>query len=375
MAVGPAGAAAAPPIKIGFTSPLSPPGDYQSGVVNLQTANLTLGQLNAAGGALGRTFALVVGDDQGVPATGAQVVRKLITQDRVSAIVGAWHSSVAIAQAKLATQGKTPFLLHYSWADELTAAHSEYIFRVSPYNSQIAALLVPFLKGKNYKVVAVMAENTDYGIGFAKALTEAAKPAGIRVLTETFPATATDLQAQLLKLSRGSPPPDLLVVSSVYQAGYLIPKQARTLGLKMDILAGWDYPGWSPDWWKITGKAGVGVMYPTFFSKKLKLTDKGETFKQAYSSAYKTAPPIYAYFLHDEIMMVAEVIKQGKSAAPSAVAAGLRAITYSGTTGTIKFERRQGPGPVWNQWLGQQLFVIQYTEEGQKEADADIIYP
>lgn len=364
-----------PPIKIGFSSPLSPPGDYQSGLINLQTANLSIEMINEAGGVLGRRLQLVVGDDQGTPAAGIQVVRKLVTEDRVSAIVGVWHGSVALAQAREATRYRTPLLAHYSWPDEITAMHSDYVFRVSPYNSQIAELLIPFLQKRGYRNVAVMAENTDYGTGFSNALAESGRGVAISVTVETFPATATDLQPEILKLRRAQPPIDLLVVASVYQAAYLIPRQARELGLRADIMAGWDYPGWSPDWWKIVGRHGVGVMYPTFYSKKMKLTARGEAFRKRYVERFGAEPPIYAYFLHDEIAMVAQAIEQAGSADPEAVARTLAGLSFEGTTGEIRFERRPGPGPVYNQWMGQQLFIIQFTEENQSQDEAAIIYP
>jgi len=362
-------------IKIGLVTPLSAPGDYEAGKINVQTVELAVDELNRKGGILGSKVVLVKADDEGKPAVGVTAVQRVIGNDKVSAIVGAWHGSVALAQAKIADKMAVPMFFHYSWPDDLTTMHSNYVFRVSPYNSQIANLLIPFVIQKGFKNIAVLHETTAYGTGFADAFVKAAKEKGINMVQKGFPAESQDLKPQLLELKAMKTKPDLLVVSSVYQAMYLIPKQAYEVGLAPDtkILAGWDYPGWSPEWWEVMGEKGVGVMYPTFYSSKLKLMSLGEQFKKAFTEKYKFEPPIYAYFLYDEVMIIADGMTRAKSSDPKKLAEALKSTRFNGTTGAITFERKDGP--VWNQWTGHQLFVLQLNAFKQAGKDAAIIYP
>ena len=362
-------------IKIGLVTPLSAPGDYEAGKINVQTVELAVDELNRKGGILGSKVVLVKADDEGKPAVGVTAVQRVIGNDKVSAIVGAWHGSVALAQAKIADKMAVPMFFHYSWPDDLTTMHSNYVFRVSPYNSQIANLLIPFVIQKGFKNIAVLHETTAYGTGFADAFVKAAKEKGINMVQKGFPAESQDLKPQLLELKAMKAKPDLLVVSSVYQAMYLIPKQAYEVGLAPDtkILAGWDYPGWSPEWWEVMGEKGVGVMYPTFYSSKLKLMSLGEQFKKAFTEKYKFEPPIYAYFLYDEVMIIADGMTRAKSSDPKKLAEALKSTRFNGTTGAITFERKDGP--VWNQWTGHQLFVLQLNAFKQAGKDAAIIYP
>ena len=362
-------------IKIGLVTPLSAPGDYEAGKINVQTVELAVDELNRKGGILGSKVVLVKADDEGKPAVGVTAVQRVIGNDKVSAIVGAWHGSVALAQAKIADKMAVPIFFHYSWPDDLTTMHSNYVFRVSPYNSQIANLLIPFVIQKGFKNIAVLHETTAYGTGFADAFVKAAKEKGINMVQKGFPAESQDLKPQLLELKAMKTKPDLLVVSSVYQAMYLIPKQAYEVGLAPDtkILAGWDYPGWSPEWWEVMGEKGVGVMYPTFYSSKLKLMSLGEQFKKAFTEKYKFEPPIYAYFLYDEVMIIADGMTRAKSSDPKKLAEALKSTRFNGTTGAITFERKDGP--VWNQWTGHQLFVLQLNAFKQAGKDAAIIYP
>ena len=369
----PWGAVAEDVIKIGLVTPLSAPGDYKSGQINVQTVELAVDELNAKGGVLGKKVVVVQADDEGKPAVGVTAAKRVITKENVSAIVGVWHSSVAVAQAKQVVKYGVPMLLHYSWTDDLTKDHSDYIFRVGPFNSEIANLLLPFVQ-KNYKTIAVMFETTAFGSGFADAIEKEAKAAGIKVYSVAFPAEATDLKPQLLELKAKSPNPELLIIASVYQAMYLIPKQAFEIGLapKCDILCSWDWPTY-PDFWEAMGEKGVGVMYATFESAKLKLSPLGEHFKKAFQAKYNFEPPIFAYFLYDEVMILADAMERAKSADPKKIAAALKDTKFDGTTGVITFERKEGP--VWNQWMGHQLFVKKLTAFKQAGSDAEVVYP
>ena len=177
LVLSPAGSKAAEDIKIGLVTPLSAPGDYEAGKIKrAETVELAVEQLNQKGGILGRKVVLVKADDEGKPAVGATAVQRVIANDKVSAIVGAWHGSVAVAQAKIAYKMGVPIFFHYSWPDDLTAmTFSQLCIPDQSLPLQIAGLLVPFLVQKGFKNVAVMHETTAYGTGFAEALAKAGK--------------------------------------------------------------------------------------------------------------------------------------------------------------------------------------------------------
>jgi len=370
----PWGAMAEDVIKLGVISPLSAPGDYKSGEINVKTVELAVEELNAKGGVLGKRIELVKADDAGKPAVGVVAMKRLLSPGDVSATVGLWHSSVAVAQEKVATKMGVPMLLHYSWDDALTAGHSEYVWRVGPFNSEIASLMVPFLTKEGYKTIGVIYETTSFGTGFADALKKEARAKGIKVYDIPFPAEAMDLTPQILELKAKSPAPEVLVIATVYQAMYAIPRQAHELGLapKCKIMTTWNWTVY-PDFWEVVGKNGVGTLVPDFSSPKLKLYPLGEHFKKAYTAKYGSEPPIYAYFLYDEVMIVADAIKRAKSADPKKVNKALKATKFNGTTGVITFERKGGP--IWNQWMGHQLFVKKITAYKQKSSDYEVIYP
>lgn len=359
-------------VKFGIATPLTA-GDYKSGQINVQTAELFINQINAQGGLLGKKVVLVKADDEGKPAVGVTAMQRL-AKEKVSAIVGVWHSSVVMAQAKVIEQMKVPMLLHYTWADELTAGHSDYIYRIGPFNSEIARLLVPYLTKSGFKTIAILHETTAFGTGFTDALQKLAEEQGIKVYRTGIPAEATDLKPQLLDFKGKDPMPELMVLAVNYQPTNLAPKQAAEIDLypKCGILCAWDWPTY-PDFWEVVGEKGVGITYATFESNKLKLSPLGESFKKAFSDKYGFAPPVYTYFMYDGMMIVADTIKRINSADPQKIAAALKDTKFDGTTGLITFERKEGP--IWNQWMGHQLFVKKLTQFKQKGEDAEVVYP
>ena len=346
----PFGAGAADTIKIGVVTPLST-GDFRSGKINVQTVELAVEELNAKGGILGKKVEVVIADDEGKPPAGVIAMKRMIASEKVSAIVGLWHSSVAVAQEKVATQMQVPMLLHYSWSDDLTAGHSDYVYRVGPFNAEIAQLALPHI---------ILYETNAFGTGFADYLEKISKAAGLNVYSIGYPQEATDLKPQLLQLKAKSPKPELLVIAAVYEATNLIPKQALEIGLapEMEILCSWDWPTY-PAFQEILGEKGVGVTYATFESDLLQLSPLGKKFKKAYKAKYKMDPPVFALFLYDEVMILAETMERIKSSDPKAIAAGLKDTKFEGTTGLITFERKEGP--IWNQWMGHQLFINKLT--------------
>src|SRR5215510_12237995 len=95
-------ARAADPIKVGWVGPLSPPGGYAEGALMKQAAEIAAEEINAKGGVLGRPIQLIAQDTRGKPEEGTAAAERLISQDKVVAITGEFHSSVFLAEMDVA---------------------------------------------------------------------------------------------------------------------------------------------------------------------------------------------------------------------------------------------------------------------------------
>ena len=183
-AFGAAALAAECPIKIGGLAPLSAPGAVGGGEGMRAAMLIAEEDINAAGGVLGCDIKVVIADTEGLPEKASAIMEKLITQDGVVAVGGGYHSSVGVASKDVADNRKIPVVFAETWNDTITGDKQKFIFRIAPLSSWAsatlwkAALLLP-----DIKKVALLTENTDYGIPAAEETAKGLASDGVESVT------------------------------------------------------------------------------------------------------------------------------------------------------------------------------------------------
>ena len=209
MASAPAAPAfAQAPIKIGVLTPLSPPGDATAGQFIVRGAKMAAEEINGQGGLLGgRKIELIVEDDGGTPEKGAAGLRKLVSQDRVSAVVGQFHSSVAEAVQDLAEQLKVPVFMTQASAKKLTDKHLNYTFRTHVIDADRVTMWNKWIQQQGFKRVAILAENTDYGVGLIEETKKQFASMNVKAELKSiiFDRAVVDLTPQLLEIKSWKP--------------------------------------------------------------------------------------------------------------------------------------------------------------------------
>src|SRR5438876_12151577 len=137
----------------------------------------------------GAKIELINVDHQGNPQVGQNQTLRLITQDKVVAMLGAYHSSVALVATAVAERQGIPFLVGDSVALNITGRGLKWIFRTGPIASDFASAYTQFLSelkkaGRPINTIAIVNENTEYGTSVAASINEAAKRAGITVAAQ-----------------------------------------------------------------------------------------------------------------------------------------------------------------------------------------------
>ncbi len=213
-------AGAAEPVKIGVIFPLSgnaaSAGTSAKDAVELaaeivNTPHPELAGLPLAEGAGlpnlgGAKIELVIADHQGNPSAGQSQTLRLITQEKVVAIVGAYQSSVTATATQVAERYGIPFVVGDSVAADITNRGFKWVFRVTPVASDFATNYMLFLNdmkkaGRKVESVAIVNENTDYGTSVAGTVAAAAKKAGFTVAAQIpYSANSSDVSAQVLQL-------------------------------------------------------------------------------------------------------------------------------------------------------------------------------
>ena len=154
---------------------------------------------------------LVFVDHQGNPSLAQQLATRLITQDKVQALLGAYQSSCSFTATAVAERYGIPFLVGDSAALNITGRGFKWVFRTTPIASDYAATYMRFFddmkkEGKKIASIAVVNENTDYGTSVADSIEAAARtsnmPVAIRI---PYSASSTDVSAQVLQLKEKQP--------------------------------------------------------------------------------------------------------------------------------------------------------------------------
>ena len=375
---------AAAPVRIGYIEPLT--GNAASAGQSIkQGIALALDIINtphpdlaplplAAGAGLprlgGAPVDVVWADNQGSPAVGQSDALRLITQDHVVALCGAYQSNVTLTASAVAERYGVPFVTGESVAANLTERGYKWFFRTTPYGPDFGKLYLDFLAdvantGMATGKIAIVHENTDYGTSVAGSITAAAKARGQAIAqTISYSANGTDVSPQVLALKNGKP--DVVIFVSYTSDSILYMKTFHTLGYRPPIVIGDDSGFSDPAFAKAVGDLAQGALNRSAFvpGRPDSLTYKvNALFKQKTGRDLDdtTARSMEGFFV------LCDAIDRAGSTQPEAIRAALVAtdlpasqlmIGYKG----VKFDasgqntlayslmiQLQGPGyvPVW----------------------------
>src|ERR1043166_4460749 len=335
-------ALAADSVKIGVIYPLTgnaaPAGNSAKDAVELgleivngahpELKGLPLAETAGLPNLGGAKIELISADHQGNPSVGQNQTLRLISQDKVVAMLGAYHSSVALTSTAAAERQGIPFLVADSVALNITQRGFKWTFRVGPIAPDFAKAYTTFLNelkkgGKKIDSIAVVNENTDYGTSVAASIVDAAKQANITVAAQIpYNANSTDVSGQVLQLKEKKP--DAVIFISYTADTVLYFKTMKNLDYLPPIIIGDD----------------AGFSDPTF------IPNVGEMAQGAINrSAWDTGKPGSVSFVINEMfkkrygrdlddtsarwmqgfLVLAEAINRAGSTAPDKIQAALKA--------------------------------------------------
>src|SRR3954447_12594708 len=286
MSVALVGAAAAQDktVKIGAIFPLS--GNAASAGVHgkaaietaveiINSGNPALGNLPVtknAGlkGLGGAKVEVVFADNQGSPSVGQNQALRLITEEKVVALNGAYQSGVTLTTSAISEKYSIPYVNGESVAANLTERSFKWFFRVTPIASDFAKIYLDFLKdmkagGQKIDNIALVHENTEYGTSVANVITSVFKENGLSIAQDiSYSANTTDVQSQVLQLKDKKP--DVLIMISYASDAILYAKTMQALDYKPALMMA-DNAGFSdPSFIKAVGKLAQGVFNRSSFS-------------------------------------------------------------------------------------------------------------
>ena len=141
-----------------------------------QGMQLAAGQINAAGGVLGRKLELVIRDDAGKPEDAVRVASELVTNEKVVVIAGTFFSHIGLAVSEYARMNKILFIASEPLTDALTLDKGHrYTYRLRPSTLMQVGMLVEEAAKLPAKRWATIAPNYEYGQSAVRAFKELLK--------------------------------------------------------------------------------------------------------------------------------------------------------------------------------------------------------
>ena len=371
-------ARAADPIKVGWVGPLSPPGGYAEGALMKQAAELAAAEINAKGGVLGRPIQVVFADTRGKPEEGTAAAERLISQEKVVAITGEFHSSVFLAEMEVAHKAGIPIIAVDVWALSITAKGYPEVFRVAPNQALIASKYGDWIAAAGFKNVAFIFEKTDGGQSARDVLLPVLDKHGVKYEAVGADPNSTEFTAQIERFKSHQPPFDFFMTAYSEAGAYPMVSQSHTLGFAPTPRTGIGNsggPAVDPTFWKNVGEAGKYLVTEIVGLPKNAWNDKTKAFVAAYKKKYNQPPSPQAIENYDAMLVVADAIGRAKSTDGKALIAALEKTDIVLGRGRYTFSTSHQPDWAYHQFMNAPVALVQFSKVGQEAEDAPIVWP
>ncbi|HZP77848.1 MAG TPA: ABC transporter substrate-binding protein [Pseudolabrys sp.] len=341
---GASGAHAQETIKIGVTQPLT--GAFAaSGNYVAQGTKIAEEEINAAGGVLGKKIQLVIEDNKSNPTEAVTTVEKLIQQDKVPLLIGAWSSTLTLAVMPKLEEYKVPMIVETSSSGKITTSGNPYVFRISPTSQMEAKAFQPLAKQMGIKKADFLYTNNDFGIGSADEYSKMLKANGVEIgVRETMDPAATDFSAQLAKIKASGA--DTLFVTTAVEQLTLILKQAKEQQVKVRVISCGGSN--SPD--QIIAQAGAAAdgsfhtaFFPPWFPEMTTNPEVSKRYMDGWKKhGFNVGGLTEGFRGYDAVYVAVAAIKLAGKADPEAIRKALWDVKLKGVYGNIHFDK-QGP--------------------------------
>lgn len=320
-------------IRIGLAAPISGT-QAQYGTAFKNGAELAAAQINDAGGIDGKKVEIVVQDDKEDSNEAVNVANKFVTDKSILAVVGHFNSSATLATAPIYNKNKIVQVSPSSSAPAVTDA-GEYTFRVITTDAFQADYLARWSKELGYGKVALIYEQSDFGLGLLNVYKQSASANNIEVVAaEAYNPGDKDFSTILTKIKEKQP--DAIFIGGFYNEAALIAQQAKKLNFDVDFI-GVDslYSEALLDLGKesVEGFKLIGFFYPG--------GDNAEAtkFDEEYQAKYNSKPDTYAAYAYVATSVIIKAIQE-KGADRESIKSYLETLKdYKSATGVISFDK------------------------------------
>jgi branched-chain amino acid transport system substrate-binding protein len=342
-------------------------------------------RLKGMPGLKGAKVRLLFADHQGKPEVGQAEAERMITQEKVAALVCCWHSNVTAVASQVAERHGVPFLNAESSSPGLTARGFKWFFRTSPHDGHFTQVMFDFFrefqakKGVKLRTLGLTYEDTTFGSDSGKVEKELAAKYGYEVLLDLqYRSRSTSLQSEVQRLKAANP--DVWMPTSYQTDAILFVKTAKDLDYNPKMIMAQNSGHISSDFVKEVGREAEGTLTRAPFSTDL--IGKRQV-AQALNALYgkKAGKDLYDFPARafTGIMTLLDAINRAGSTDPEAIRKALVATNIPGdqlimTWENVKFDetgQNTGVKGIILQMQGGKYHTVFPFDAATK----DVIYP
>ena len=316
------------------------------GLASVAGIEMAVKEINDAGGVDGKKIELITYDNKSDQAEATSLAERLMSQDKVIAVMGPATSGGFKATIPVANQNRVPVVSGSATADDVTwdgSTVQEFAFRICFNDSFQGTIMARFaannLNAKN--AVIVKDNSSDYSKGLAEAFTaEFGTLGGTIVAEESFVAKETDFNTILTRLKGQSF--DVIYLPGYYTEAGLIIKQARELGMTQPVLGadGFD----SPTLLELGGAAALNDVYFTNHYSSIDRDDNVVAFIEAFTKANGAEPSAFNALGYDLAKFVADAAGRASELTGEGMQQAMASTKgFVGVTGTFDMDEHHNP--------------------------------
>ena len=264
--------------------------------------------VNAQGGVLRRSIEFVIYDDGSDEKTAARNYEKLITEDKVDAVLGPYGSAITEAVADVTEKHRKLMIAPIAATTSIWEKGRRYLIMMLAPVEGLSEGLLDLAARNGLKTVAVIKLDGLVANAAANGASELAKTKGLQlVFSETYPNGTTNFSGILSKVKATKP--DVLMAASIRLEDLVaITRQARELDLNVSMLSSVPY-GLLPDYYKQLGKDAEFVYSGSFWETSLPYPGNQE-FVTAYEKEFKRAPAVQSAGAYAACRLLTETVQR-----------------------------------------------------------------
>jgi branched-chain amino acid transport system substrate-binding protein len=318
-------------------------------------AEFAVADLNAAGGVLGETVHLIVGDDACDDRQAVAVANKLVS-DGVAFVAGHWCSSSSIPASKVYEKAGILMITPASTNPKLTDEGGPNVFRVSGRDDEQGIVAGNYLAEHwGDKNIAILHDGTTYGKGLADETRKQLHKRGVKeALYESFQPGEVDYSSTVSTLQAAA-------IDVFYLGGYsteaaLMLREADNRGYDVQLISGDALT--SAEFAMVAGPAADGTLI-TFFPDARNNPEAEDVVARFRDEGYE--PEGFTLQTYAAFQTWAQAAEKAGSLDLDKMIEALHQTEFRTVFGTFGFDDNgdmTAPGFVWYRWKGGEYVSV-----------------